>query len=142
MANLSPSEREMIMKKKILIVDDDFSMRSLMKVVFEDEGYSVTLAGDGNCALKTLENGHFDIIITDVNMPRMNGVELFNNVKKLYPRIPVVFISGCDRKNLAEELLIEGALHFFTKPISIKILKSTIRNILRNGDSESKINIL
>lgn len=130
------------MKEKILIVDDDFSLRSLMEVVFENEGYSVSLAEDGISALKILENGHFDILITDINMPNMNGIELFNKVKKLFPQIPVIFVSGYDYKNLAEKLLREGALYFFKKPFDLNILKRAIKSILEMKYSESKINML
>lgn len=130
------------MKKKILIVDDDFSLRSLMEVVFKDEGYSVSLAGDGISALKALEREKYDILLTDVNMPNVDGVELFNNVKKLYPQIPVIFISGYDHKNLAEKLLREGALYFFKKPLNLNILKRAIKSILEIKYSESKTNIL
>ena len=130
------------MKKKLLIVDDDFSLRSLMEVVFKDEGYSVSLAGDGIAALRTLETCCFDIIITDINMPSMNGIELFNNVKKLYPQIPVIFISGYDYKSLAENLLKDGALYFFKKPLNFNILNRAIKSILEITYSESKINIV
>lgn len=130
------------MKKRILIVDDEFSLRSLMEVVFKDEGYSVSLAEDGISALRTLENGHFDILITDINMPSMNGIELFNNVKKLYPQIPVIFVSGYDHKNLAEKLLREGASYFFRKPLNLNMLKRAVKSILEIKYSESKINIL
>jgi YesN/AraC family two-component response regulator len=100
------------------------------------------LAGDGIAALKILENGHFDILITDINMPNMNGIELFNKVKKLFPQIPVIFVSGYDYKNLAKKLLREGALYFFKKPFDLNILKRAIKSILEMKYSESKINML
>jgi ATP-dependent Lon protease len=128
------------MKKKILVVDDDFNFRSLMVHVLKDEGYSVSMAEDGIAALRALEREGFDILITDINMPNMDGIELFNNVKNLYPQIPVIFVSGFNYNNLDEKLLREGASYFLKKPFNLNLLKHTIKHILEI--KYSKINAL
>lgn len=130
------------MEKKILVVDDNLSFRVVIGQLLKDGGYSISTAEDGISALRTLENKRFDILITDINMPNMNGIELFKNVKKLYPQIIVIFMSGFDYSDLYEKLLREGASYFFKKPFDLNLLKRTIKHILDTKYSQSKINVL
>jgi len=130
------------MKKKILVVDDDCNFRSLIAHILKDEDYSVSTAEDGIVALRMLKSEQCSILITDINMPNMDGIELFNNVKRLYPQITVIFISGFDYNNLDEKLLREETSYFFKKPFDLNLFKCTIKRILEINYSESKINAL
>jgi len=69
------------MGKKILVVDDDFSIKYLMSKILIDRGYSVNTADDGISALRILDSDKFNVLITDIKMPSMDGIELFNRVK-------------------------------------------------------------
>ena len=104
------------MTKRILLVDDNATFRNIIaEILKSDEGFSVSVSEDGVRALESLKNEHFDILITDINMPYMDGIELFHNVKELYPELPVVIISGFVHNSLSDQLLNEGVFHVFRK---------------------------
>ena len=126
------------MKKKILVVDDECNFRNVMAHILKGEGYKVSLAEDGIAALKALETEIFDVLITDIRMPNMDGIELFNNVKKLYPQMPVIFLTGSAYPKAIENNLNEGALYYFEKPVDLDLLKLTIKHILKTKDLEAE----
>jgi DNA-binding NtrC family response regulator len=128
------------MKKKILVVDDDCNFRNLVLQILEDEGYSVSTAEDGISALKALESEKCDVLLTDIRMPNMDGIELFNNVKRLYPQMPVIFLTGSAYVNAAGKCLEEGASYYFEKPVDFNLLKCVFKHILEIKDFESEIN--
>ncbi len=91
-------------EKRILVVDDDGSVRVTIKSLLEDEGfYSVQTAQDGEVAINLLKQQTFDLLITDYNMPRMNGYELFKRCEVISSKLPVLFITG----NILSEGVIE-----------------------------------
>ncbi len=128
------------MIKKILLVDDNIQFRSIIAEILkdDDEGFSVSVSGDGVAALESLKIEQFDILITDINMPRMDGIALFHKVRELYPQLPVVIISGFVHDSLSDRLLSEGAFHVFRKPFDIKLFKDVIKDGLENTESRSK----
>lgn len=82
------------MSKAILIVDDNPNMSTLLAEMLEVFDYQSVRASDGNQALEELEKGSFSMVITDMRMPNMTGLELLEKVKEKYPKLPVVLISG------------------------------------------------
>lgn len=82
------------MAKSILIVDDNPNMSSLLVEMLEVYDYKSVRASDGSEALEKLEKGNFSLMITDMRMPNMSGLELLEKVKEKYPKLPVVLISG------------------------------------------------
>ena len=82
------------MAKSILIVDDNPNMSSLLSEMLEIFDYTSVLAGDGDQALAKLDEGKFSLVISDMRMPNMSGLELMDKVKAKYPKMPVVIISG------------------------------------------------
>jgi len=128
------------MKKKILLVDDNSQFRSIIaeSLKSEDEGFSVSVSGDGVSALELLEIEQFDILITDINMPHMDGIALFHKVKELYPELPVVVISGFIHNSLSARLLSEGAFHVFKKPFDLELFKAVIKDALKSRQPHSK----
>lgn len=98
---------------KILIVDDEYLILDILGFVLMDEGYAVETAGDGEAALKVLQEMRIDLIITDYMMPRMNGAELAEKVRidPTYADIPVILMSGAqasigrERKDLFQAVL-------------------------------------
>ena len=123
------------MKQRILVVDDEGEMRSLLAHILKGEGYRVATAEDGVAALKVLKAEHFDILITDIRMPQMDGVTLYNNVKKLYPHLPVVFIIGCPLDRAVKGVK-QGDFYYLEKPFNITLLKRTLRHVVEDGDYE------
>jgi len=118
------------MEKKILVVDDDFSIRYLMSKILIDRGYSVYTADDGISALRILDSEKFNVLITDIKMPSMDGIELFNRVKELYPQMHVIFLTGSAYINLVSRGLKKDTLYYFEKPVDLKLLKCTLEHLL------------
>jgi len=113
-----------------------------MAHILKDEGYSVSIAGDGIAALRVIESKKCDALITDIGMPNMDGIELFNKVKELYPQMPVIFLTGSSYINAAVKGLREGTFYYFEKPVDFNLFKFALKNILENKDFESEINKL
>jgi len=132
------------MMKNILLVDDEESIRKMVRAVLSDEEYVFTEANNGAEALEILESAEFDLIITDVIMPDCDGIELVMTVRKKLPDIKVIVMSGGGRVradhylNLAEKL---GAARVFEKPFNTTELRETVRELLAETDSAMEKNI-
>jgi len=114
-------------KKKILVVDDDDDLRMIIKESLESEKYLVKDAENGSVALKFLENEKFDLMITDLMMPGIKGIELLNRAKKLDTEIGVLLMSAYGTVETAVDAMKEGAFDFVTKPFSISHIESRIK---------------
>ncbi len=118
------------MAKKILIVDDNPNMSSLLCEMLEVFDYESVRASDGNQALTELSRGDFSMVITDMRMPNMTGLELLKEVKGLYPKLPVVLISGysvADMETAADEVKPDG---FLGKPLMMSDIERLLNTIL------------
>jgi two-component system response regulator FlrC len=111
---------------KILLVEDERKDREAFCDILTDLGYGVVIAEDGIDALVKIKSAHVDLIITDFQMPKMNGLELLSEVKGNGLDIPVVFISGQSTVETSVEAMKLGAIDFFLKPISIKLIKEIV----------------
>ena len=127
--------------KSVLRVDD-LGIRELLYEIITRLGHSTITAVDGIDALEKLADEHFDIVVTDIGMPRMDGIELFKNVRELYPQTAVIFMSGLGDNQSAENLLKEGASFYFRKPFDYKLFKKIVQNILEEKDLKAEINQL
>ncbi len=119
--------------KNILVVDDSSSIRELLKITLEAEDYQVTLGVDGVDALKYLDGRRFDLIITDLHMPNMNGLELISEIRKkeLYKYVPILFLTTETKADLKLQAKKEGATGWLTKPFDSDKLKRTVKRVLR-----------
>lgn len=115
---------------KILVVDDDRSIRRTLKDILEFEKYKVDEAEDGLDCLVKLKQGKFDVIILDIKMPKMDGMEAIDRIQELCPETPVVMISGHGTINTAVEAVKKGAFDFIQKPPDLNRLLITVRNAL------------
>jgi DNA-binding NtrC family response regulator len=113
-------------KYNILLVEDECDDREALYDALIDLGYSVVVAEDGIDALVKIKGTQFDLIITDFQMPHMNGMELLREVKRDGQDAPVVFISGNSTVETSVEAMRLGALDFLVKPISIKAIKEIV----------------
>lgn len=100
----------------ILIVDDEEMMRTLLDRILSREGYKIRSAEDGVVALEVLKAEKFDIIISDMKMPRMDGFELLKIVKNEYPQIGVIIMTAYGDTYTVKDALLLGADEYITKP--------------------------
>ena len=102
---------------RILIVDDELSNRRTLEVLLKREGHSVRSASNGTEALTQLQDTPSDVVITDLRMPVMDGMELLAQIKELYPKTHVVMATAFGTIDVAVEAMKIGAWDFITKPI-------------------------
>ncbi len=117
-------------KKKILVVDDERDLVNQLKMMLEGEGYEVTTAENGVRALNIC-TGKEDVIITDMIMPQMDGLKLLNEVKKKYPKIPVIMITGQATIKSAVKAMKDGATDYVTKPYEPEEIFAKIEKEIR-----------
>ncbi len=113
---------------RILVVDDDRGIRSTLRDILEMEKYEVQEAVDGLDCLVKIKQSKYDVIILDVKMPKMDGMEVIEKIQSLQPDLPVVMISGHGNIDTAVESVKKGAFDFIQKPPDLNRLLITIRN--------------
>jgi DNA-binding NtrC family response regulator len=116
--------------KQILIADDDLSMRMALAESLERCGFEVETAENGADALKIFQQGKFEVVITDMRMPKMTGMDVLRGVKKISPQIPVILITAYGTIKTAVEAMKEGASEFIMKPFSLDDLEFAVKNVL------------
>ena len=118
--------------KNVLIVEDSKAIRSMIRVSLEEAGFFAVEAGNGFEALKTLPTRRFDLIITDINMPDINGLELIGFVKSNpeYKEIPLVIVSTEKSDEDKKRGLALGASGYVVKPFTKKDLMSMVKSVL------------
>lgn len=117
----------------ILIVDDEDSIRRSLTGVLEDEGFSVCVAADGESALALLRQQAVSLVLLDIWMPGMDGIETLKRIKESFPSLPVVMISGHATIATAMTATKLGAADFIEKPLDIKGTMHTVRSALVRG---------
>jgi len=127
---------------KILVIDDERSIRNTLKDILEYEKYSVDLAEDGIKGIEKVKNGAFDIVLCDIKMPGMDGIEVMEQLVQLAPDTPVVMISGHGNIDTAVESIKKGAFDFIEKPLDLNRLLITIRNAMDKSNLVSETKIL
>ena len=115
---------------KILVIDDEKSIRSTLKEILEYEKHEVHDAADGMEGLKKAAETRYDIILCDIKMPGMDGIEVLEKMQELYNDIPVVMISGHGNIETAVEAIKKGAFDFISKPLDLNRMLITIRNAM------------
>ncbi|AEA33918.1 sigma-54-dependent transcriptional regulator [Hippea maritima] len=124
---------------KILVVDDDEQMRVALKATLDHLGYNPTLAKDAKEALKLLKKNEFDFILSDLKMPKMDGVEFLKEVKNIKPHIPFVMITAFGDIKTAVEAMKLGAFDFILKPFSQDALKKIIEMAISHTSIKQSI---
>ncbi len=122
----------------ILIVDNERSMREFLAIVLKKEGYHCATAEDGQEALKVLEKDQFDLVLSDIKMPKMDGIELLKALKTSAPETVVVMMTAFASTETAIEALKEGAYDYLTKPFQIDEVKIIIQNVLERKNLKSE----
>ncbi|WP_372773002.1 sigma-54-dependent transcriptional regulator [Mangrovibacterium sp.] len=126
---------------RILVIDDERSIRNTLKDILEYEKYQVDLAEDGKAGLELLKKNEFDIVLCDIKMPVMDGLEVLSHIQELGIDTPVVMISGHGNIDTAVESIKKGAYDFIEKPLDLNRLLITIRNAMDKSNliTETKV---
>ncbi|HEX9757531.1 MAG TPA: response regulator [Nitrospiria bacterium] len=115
---------------RILVVEDDSEMRSLLTDELSEEGYEIIQAKDGAEAALMVAHGTFDLVITDMKMPKMGGLELLPVVKEASPDVPVIVITAFGDWQTSVEAMERGSFRYMTKPFKMQELKETVKKAL------------
>ena len=126
---------------RILVIDDERSIRNTLKEILEFEKYQVELAEDGIKALELIKTNDFDVILCDIKMPGMDGIEVLQKIEELNHDTPVVMISGHGNIDTAVESIKKGAFDFIEKPLDLNRLLITLRNAMDKSNliTETKV---
>jgi DNA-binding NtrC family response regulator len=125
-------------ENRILIVDDDDTIRSTMKAILEDEGYEVDLAASGKEGVQKAKETSYNIALLDIRLPDMEGVELLKLMKPAVPRTRKIMVTGYPSTQNAIEALNKNADAYLIKPVDIEKLLTTIKEQLKLQEEEKK----
>jgi len=116
---------------KIIVVDDEDIVLSLICDTLEEEGYAIQTASNGVDALKLIEKEEFDLLITDIRMPSMDGIELVRRVRDIHHDIGVIFMTGYANLNSAKNAIKQGAFDYIMKPFEISEIRKAVKDAVR-----------
>ncbi len=119
--------------KRILVVDDELNMRLVLKAMLKKENYEVATASDGLEALNILKNNDVAVVVTDLKMPKLDGMGLLDKVAKKYPSTPVIIITAHGTIDTAVDALKKGAFDYITKPFEQDDLKNIINKAFKTS---------
>jgi len=119
---------------KILVIDDEKSIRNALKEILEYEKYETELAEDGIIGLDAINSSKIDVVLCDIKMPKIDGLEVLANIVKNNPDIPVIMISGHGDIETAVEAIKKGAFDFIQKPLDLNRILVTIRNAIEKSN--------
>ena len=127
-----------MIKDKILVIDDEAGIRSSLKGILEDEGYSIKTARNGEDALHFIKSNNFDLILLDIWLPEMDGIEVLKEIKKMDANAQVVMISGHGSIETAVQAIKLGAYDFLEKPLSLEKVILAVKNALKHRKLEEE----
>lgn len=113
---------------KILVIDDERAIRNSLKEILEYEKHEVDVAEDGESGIEQFQKGAYDVVLCDIKMPQMDGIEVLDKLQDLSSETPVIMISGHGNIDTAVEAIKKGAYDFIEKPLDLNRILITIRN--------------
>ena len=114
----------------ILVVDDDHTMRFVLATALKKRGYQLEEANCAEDALDILKTNSFDLIIIDVKLPKMSGIEAISRIKEIDPQAIIILVTAYDRKEIALKAIKAGAYDYFTKPFSLEEMEIIVKRAL------------
>lgn len=126
----------------ILVIDDEKSIRNTLKEIFEYENHKVQLATNGPEGIEIFDKNGFDVVLCDIKMPEMDGIEVLEIIHERSPDIPVIMISGHGNIDTAVEAIKKGAYDFIEKPLDLNRLLVTVRNAMERIDLVTETRVL
>ncbi|MDA0686409.1 MAG: sigma-54 dependent transcriptional regulator [Bacteroidetes bacterium] len=127
---------------EILVIDDEAPIRETLKEILEYENFNVTLAEDGQKGYQYIQKNDYDVVLCDVKMPGMDGMEVLERSLALKPELPFVMISGHGNVEMAIDATKKGAFDFITKPPDLNRLLITLRNAIERTDLVTETKVL
>ncbi|MFS0724734.1 response regulator [Paenibacillus sp. 1P07SE] len=124
-------------KKKVLIVDDQNGIRVLLVEVFSSEGYLTYQASNGKLALEIVKEESPDLVLLDMKIPGMDGLEILKHIKTINREIKVIMMTAYGELDMIKEATDLGALMHFTKPFDIDEMRMAVNMQLRGGESNN-----
>lgn len=124
-------------KNKVLIVDDQNGIRILLMEVFGSEGYDTFQASNGKLALEIVRNDEPDLVLLDMKIPGMDGLEILKHIKAINKEIKVIMMTAYGELDMIKEATDHGALMHFTKPFDIDEMRMAVNLQLRGGESNN-----
>ncbi|MGE5851218.1 MAG: sigma-54-dependent transcriptional regulator, partial [Candidatus Methylomirabilota bacterium] len=115
---------------RILVVDDEESMREFLRILLEKEGHKVATAGDGAAAVSLATSQNVDLIISDIKMPRLDGVGLLGELRQHGLEIPVIMVTAYASSDSAIQAMKHGAFDYITKPFKVDEIRLVIQRAL------------
>lgn len=117
-------------KKRILVIEDDEEMRSLLKDFFLEEGFETDSVSNGSEAFRKLVKESFVLVITDIRMPGLTGLDILPGIRKLQPEVPIIVITAFGSEEFRQRALERGATAYLEKPIQFNKLRSLVCEML------------
>ena len=112
---------------KLVIVDDEVEICDFLKSFFEERNYEVKVASSGEAALNLVEQFKPQIVLLDIKMPGMDGIQVLGALKNKFPRTKVIMVTALETRDKIEECLRLGADNYITKPLSLEYLENDVR---------------
>lgn len=122
-------------KQVILIVDDEEGLREGLSRLLEGEGYAVLAAETGEEALQVLQQSHIDLVLTDMRMPGMDGIELLKKIRERHGELGVIILTGYGQIESYIEAMNFGAIEYVSKPFKVNELKFIVSKVLSDQGS-------
>ncbi len=129
-------------KGRILVVEDERSMREVLRILLEEEMYEVTSAADGEAGIELIKKDIFDLVITDIKMPRADGFEVLKKVKEISPDTIVIMITAFGTTESAIEAMKLGAYDYINKPFKIDEIRLVVKKALEKKNLSEEITCL
>ncbi|MFD0590505.1 response regulator [Paenibacillus sp. GCM10027627] len=126
-------------KKKVLIVDDQNGIRVLLLEVFSSEGYNTFQAANGKIALEIVKHEAPDLVLLDMKIPGMDGLEILKHIKAIDSSIKVIMMTAYGELDMIKEATDLGALMHFTKPFDIDEMRIEVNRQLQSGGSSERL---
>jgi DNA-binding NtrC family response regulator len=127
---------------RILVIDDERSIRNTLKDILEYEKYQVELAEDGPKGIEIFRSAEFDVVLCDIKMPGIDGIEVLEKLAEINPDVPIIMISGHGNIDTAVESIKKGAYDYIEKPLDLNRLLITIRNAMDKSNLVTETKIL
>ena len=127
------------MANKALIIDDDASVRDLLKFQLDSEGFKVTTADCGKNGIEAVEENEFDIILTDLNLPDFDGIEMVRRCKEISPNTEIIMVTGYGSVEKAIEATKAGAFYYVEKPVEFEELLVLIEKAVERKHQAEEI---
>ncbi len=124
---------------RLLVVDDQVGVRRLISEVLMDEGYIVEQAATGREALERIKQKNYQLVLLDVKMPEMDGLETLREMRKIKPAVPVVLLTAYGESEIMKKAEQMGVQHFINKPFDLEELRFTVQRVLAGGRSRAEV---